>query len=403
LSVSWFIARRYLQSQRRSRFLSFITLFAVIGIMLGTAALILTLTILAGFEHEIKTKVIEFASHIEVLGFQNLPLKDPALAERRVREKVGGIKAMGAFAAKEGMIRSREAVDGIYLKGVDEAAQSAIPRHRLVAGTFFGAADTAKHPIVLGKRLADRLNVGLGEKVVVFALPSGSGAKAKAMQFAVTGIYESGMAEFDDIYAYTKLPLAQNLFQLGDDVTGYDIMVDDVGRIDSAARQIQEVLDYPHFARTVFQRYHGLFSWVELQKKLSPVLLSLIMVVAVVNIIGTLLMFALEKTREIGILKSIGAGPAVIRRIFILQGLGISCAGILLGNALAWGLAFTQSRFHLFSLPSEIYYMASVPILLNPLNFLLVSAAALVLSMLAVLLPARAIAALDPVTALRFG
>jgi lipoprotein-releasing system permease protein len=403
LTVSWFIARRYLRSARRSRFLSFITLIAVVGIMLGTAALILTLTILAGFEHEIKSKVIEFTSHIEVQGFQNLPLKDPALSVRRVKEKVGGITAMAPFAAKEGMIRSRDGVDGIYLKGIDPSEPGAAPRHRLVAGTFLGGADTARRPIVLGKRLADRLNVGMGGRVVVFALPAAGGAKAKAMQFTITGLYESGMAEFDDIYSYTTIALAQDLFQLGGDVTGYDVMVADVDKSDSTARRIQEVLDYPHYARTVFQRYHGLFAWVELQKKLSPVLLSLIMIVAIINIIGTLLMFALEKTRDIGILKSVGAGPAVIRRIFVLQGLGISAAGIILGDGLAWVLAKLQLSFHLFSLPSEIYYMASVPILLNPVNFFLVSAAAFVLAMLAVLLPARAIAALDPVTAMRFG
>jgi len=225
----------------------------------------------------------------------------------------------------------------------------------------------------------------------------------RAMQFQLAGIYESGMAEFDDIYAYTTLRNAQKLFRLEDDVTGFDVLVNDITKVDEVANQIESLLGSPHFARTVFQLYRNLFSWVELQKKLSPLLLSLITVVATVNMIGTILMFVLEKTRAVAILKSLGAGPSIIRRIFILQGLSIAVGGVVLGNLLAFIFCWIQLNFRILSLPSDVYYMSSVPILLQPANFLLVSGVALVMSFVTTLLPSVAAARLDPVVALRFG
>lgn len=402
MSIEYFIAKRYLQSEHRRGFLSFITNIAILGVTLGTAALIITLSVLDGFEREIKNKVVEFTAHIQVQGFQGLPLGDYRASMERVTKEIPGVQSISPFAAKEGMIRSREGVDGIYLKGVDPARDVVTPTYHLVAGRFISDAGTARE-IVIGKKLALRLNAQIGDNIVVFALPRGEQAKPKAMQFQLAGIYESGMAEFDDIYAYTRLRDAQTLFQIGDDITGYDLLVKDITHVDAVAGQVQELLGYPHFARTVFQQYHNLFSWVELQKKMSPILLSLIIIVATINIIGTILMFVLEKTRSIGILKSLGASPKLIGKIFILQGLGIASVGIVLGNLLAFSFCSIQMKFGFFSLPSEIYYMNTVPILMKPENFLLVTIVAYMLCLLTTVLPSRAAARMNPVTALKFG
>ncbi len=405
MSTSWFIAKRYFQAQRRAGFLSFLTVITVIGVTLGTAALIITLSVLDGFEKQIKEKVVDFTSHIEVRGFQNKPLAGYRTTVARVKKEIPGVKSITPFAAREGMIRAAGGVDGIFLKGIDPAAEVLSPHHLIVAGRSLGQSPGAAPEIVLGKRLADRLDVSVGNRVVVFALPqdpSMPGGQPRAMQFSVVGLYESGMAEFDEVYAYTDLPHAQKLFQLGDDVTGYDVLVTDLAQVESIAARIQSLLEYPHYARTVFQLYRNLFSWVELQKKLSPVLLSLIILVAAANIIGTMLMFILEKTTAIGILKSIGAGPRLISRIFTLQGMAIGLAGITLGNALALLFCWLQSQFKIISLPSDIYYMSSVPILLSPANFALVSAVAFVLCLVTSVAPARAAAHLDTVAAIRF-
>jgi lipoprotein-releasing system permease protein len=405
VSVSWYIAKRYLLSHRKVRFLSFITSFAILGVMLGTAALIITLSIVDGFEREIKEKVIAFTSHIDVVGFQNQPLRHPRVSVERATKAIPDIRSIAPYAAKEGMIRFHDAVDGIYLKGIDPSLDGVASRQRLVAGSFLSRGPAAGPELVIGAKLARRINAGVGDRVVIFALPAqtGSGSQPRAMQFRIVGTYESGMSEFDDIYAFTRLEEAQRLFQLDSNVTGYDVLVTDLNRVDAVAVKLQDLLGYPHYPRTVFDLYRNLFSWVELQKKLSPILLSLIILVATINIIGTLLMFVLEKTSAIAILQSLGAAPSFIRKLFILQGLAIAGVGVALGNLLAFAFCWSQLHFHYFSLPADIYYMNSVPILLKPENFLLVTVIALGLCFVTTLIPARAAARLKAVEAFRFG
>jgi lipoprotein-releasing system permease protein len=402
--VAWFIAQRYFRSQRRTRFLSFITTIAVIGVAMGTAALILTVSILDGFEREIKGKVIDFSAHIQIQGYQNGLLPHPNESRERVRTQVPGVRVMVPFVSREGMVQSRDGVDGVFLKGVSAGADALTPARYVVRGGFLSAARDGASQVVIGEKLAVRLNVGVGDRLVIYGLPGSSRSlQPRAKQFAVCGVYESGMSEYDDVYAYTDLASAQALFQTGDAVTGYDVLVDDLAKVELTAHEIEELLGYPHYARSVFQLYRNLFSWVDLQKQLSPLLLSLIIIVATVNIIGTLLMFVLEKMRAIGILKSLGAGPTLIRRIFILQGLSIAVIGIVLGNLIALALLLVQREFRVFSLPADIYYMNTVPVVLSPANFVLVSAVAFVLCLVTTLLPSRAAAKMDPVNALRFG
>ncbi|MGA2622842.1 MAG: ABC transporter permease [Bacteroidota bacterium] len=405
MSFEWFIAKRYLQAHRRSGFLSFISSFAIAGITLGTAALIITLSVLAGFEREIKEKVIGFTAHIQVFGLQNKPLTGYQRSIEEVKSKLPGIKGISPYVAKEAMIRSKEAVDGVFLKGIDPAVDVTSIRKYLVMGRCVSGESGDMHEIVIGKKLADKLNVALGDKLVVFGLPAGDtqSIQPRAMQFRLVGIYESGMAEYDDIYAYTDLRSAQQIFQLGDKISGYDVLVNDLTSVDENAKQLQELLGYPHYARTVFETYRNLFSWVDLQKKMSPVLMALIVIVAAVNVIGTLLMFVLERTQAIGILKSLGAGPGHIQRIFWMQGMAIAVLGIVAGNIVAFVLCWLQLRFRLLSLPSDIYFMNSVPMMLKAENFVLVSTVVLLLTMVTTILPSRSAAKLDTIAALRFG
>jgi lipoprotein-releasing system permease protein len=222
------------------------------------------------------------------------------------------------------------------------------------------------------------------------------------MQFQVVGIYESGMAEYDDVYAFTHLRDAQILFQIVDAVSGYDVMLTRVDSAASVADQAQDLLGYPHYGRTVFETYRNLFSWIELQKEPIPIILGLIIIVATVNIIGTLLMMVLDKTREIGVLAAMGATRGGIARVFLRQGLTIAFLGTGAGNLLAFALCFIQLQFRVLSLPSDIYFMTSVPILLRWEDFALVTALTIGLCLLSALIPARLAARLSPVQAIRF-
>jgi lipoprotein-releasing system permease protein len=405
VSYEWFIARRYLTAHRRSGILSFISFFTIAGIALGTAALIITLSILSGFEKEIQEKAVGFTSHIQVQGYRNKLLPEYRNALRRMRQEVDGIKTVSPFVSREAMIRLKGEVDGIFLKGIDIATDASIVSHHIVEGTFLAGGNGAGPQLVIGRKLATRLNAAPGDRVVVFGLPGepGSSLQPRAMAFTLAGFYETGMAEYDDIYAYASMGDVQKLLQIGDAITGYDIVVADLTSVDDVAGRIQELLGYPHFTRTVFQQYRNLFSWVELQKKLSPILLTLIMIVATMNMIGTILMVVLDKAAAIGILRTLGSARSAIGRIFLLQGMVMAGAGVVLGNVVAFFLLILQLQYRIISIPSDIYYMSSIPVLLKPGNFIYVSLLTILLCLLTSIIPSRAAARVDAIQTLRFG
>ncbi|HEX9006341.1 MAG TPA: ABC transporter permease, partial [Bacteroidota bacterium] len=399
-----FIARRYLRSRANSGFFSFITAIAILGVALGSAALIIALTVLGGFEREITEKVVGFTSQVQVLAFQNQPLRNPERSIRMMLDSIPAVRSASPFVAREALIRSKEGIDGVLLKGIDPFNDNSTTRRYVVAGAYDLLREPGATPrLVLGRKLAQRLGLAIGDRATVFGIGSFlSDGQARVMQFRVSGIYESGMTEYDDAYAFTDLSDAQSLFQLGDAVSGYDLMLSSADSAGAVADEVQDLLGYPHYGRTVFQTYRNLFSWIELQKKPIPVILGLIIIVATVNIIGTLLMMVLDKARDIGILRALGATRWGITRIFLRQGLTIALLGTGLGNAIAFALCYAQRELRFFSLPSDIYFMTSVPILLRPENFLLVSLIAVSLCMFSSLLPARLAARVQPVTAIRF-
>jgi lipoprotein-releasing system permease protein len=404
MTYTAFIAQRYLRSRRNQGFVSFVTAIATLGVTLGTATLIVALAVLGGFEKEITEKVIGFTSHVQIVGFQNQPLKDPEGSMALMEERFPVIQSIAPFVSREVLIRSREDVDGVYLKGIDPARDNSIIPRYMVAGAYDLSREVGGVPhLVIGRKLAAKLALDVGDKATIFGLSRGfAQTTPRIMQFRIVGIYESGMAEYDDVYAFTNLQDAQILFQLPDEVSGYDILLRSLDKAQAVADSATGLLGYPHYGRTVFENYRNLFSWIELQKKPVPIILFLIILVATVNIIGTLLMLVLDKVREIGVLRSLGATRWGISSIFLRQGLTIAVTGTLLGNVVALTLCLAQLEFRFFSLPSDIYFMNAVPILLRPEYFLVVSAVTIFLCLLTALVPARLASKLNPVTAIRF-
>lgn len=404
MSFSSFIASRYLRSRGDNGFTSFITSIAILGVALGTAALIIALSVLGGFEREITLKVIGFTSHVQVQGYQGLPLPNHERTVSIIEDSIPGVRSVGPYVSREALIRSSESVDGILLKGVDPVRNVASIDKYIVEGEYKVDRRAGSLPnLVLGKKLASKLALGVGDKATVFGMGRGSDmTQVRARQFLISGIYESGMAEYDDVYAFTSLADAQIVFQIGDNVTGYDILLTDVDSAGSVASRIPDLLGYPHFGRTIFQNYRNLFTWIELQKKPVPIILGLIIIVATVNIIGTLLMMVLEKTREVGVLMAMGATRWGIQKVFLRQGLTIALTGTFIGNLLAFGLCYLQFEFKVLSLPSDIYFMSSVPVLLEWEYFAVVSAISITLSLVSAMVPARLASRLSPVNAIRF-
>lgn len=406
MRFSLFVARRYLRSRHHRGFISFITGIAIIGVALGVATLIITLSILRGFERTIKDNVVSFTAHMQLFGFSNLPLQNPEFAVQRVKERFPEVREIAPYVAREALIRSSVDIDGIILKGVDPENDISAARYRLAGGVYdLKERGGSIQPIILGKRLAEKLETVVGDTVLVFALGglTISMAETRVMAFEVVGTFDTGMAEYDASYAYVPLASTQRLFQFGRAISGFDILVHDLARLDALSEEIPSDLGYPYYARTMYQMYRNLFAWVDLQKKPVPIILGLIIVVATVNIIGTLLMMVMEKSMDIGVLRTLGADRRTIKNVFLLQGMIIGVVGTLIGNLLGYLLVLVEMEYKLISLPSAIYYMSSVPIELSALNFYLVSAVALVLCFFSSVVPARIASGLDPVRLFKFG
>ncbi len=403
--VSLFIAYRYLRSGHNRGFISFITFIAIVGVTLGVASLIITLSILDGFEKTIKQNVVSFTADMQLFGFSNQLLPNPDRTMKTVLEHYPEITAIAPYVTREAMIRCDQGIQGIVVKGVDPSNDISAAKTKIVDGTYdLDERESGIQTCILGKRLAEQLGASVGSRVLLYGLGGTtiSLSQARIMQMEVRGIYETGMAEFDGSYVYVNMRNAQRLFQIGNTVSGFDILVSDLNRLETLAHDIPADLGYPFYAQTMYRMHRNLFTWVELQKKPIPIILGLIIIVATVNIIGTLLMMVMEKSAEIGVLRTLGLDRKRLTQIFLLQGMLIGVVGTLLGNLIAFGICWLELRYRFFPLPSGIYFMTHVPIDLSVFNFVVVSGSALLMCFFSSMIPARFASTLDPIKTLRF-
>ena len=403
--LPFFISKKYTLSKKDSKFITFISTISVVGIALGVATLIIALSILGGFANTLTTKVMDFDSHIEINSYQTI-LPDYHFVLPELKNKLDkSVISINPYVSKLAIISSGKIKDGVNIKGIRTNDKWDGLRRNLVEG-ILDFTDSELPSIVIGKKLANKLFLKIGSKVTLFGL---SADKIPSIEnppnierFVVTGIFESGMAQYDDLNAYVGLKSAQELFSLGDNITGYDIKVKNISSIDSLTTYLSNTLSYPNNVKSIYQLHRNIFTWIELQKKPIPIILALIIIVAAFNIVGTLLMIVLEKTRSIGILKSLGAKKKQIISIFLYQGIFLALIGIIIGNILAYILSFLQLHFHLISIPSSVYMMSTVPILLTVNTFLLVSGITFVLCIFASVVPSFIAAKINPINAIRF-
>ena len=376
--------------------------------MLGTAALIITLAILSGFEKTLTNNVVGFTSDIEISSYGNRPLPDYPGTSRFLRQRVPEIRSLTPFVEHEAILRSPGGVAGIVVRGIPPADTTVLAMKRITSGQSLEqhSSDTID-PIVISSGLAKELRTGIGKNISAIRfterLRSRDDILANLHRFHIVGTFETGMTQYDDMLAYTTLSAAQafNHFD-ATQVSGYDVRTPTIESSIPIASKLNRILFYPYVARSVYDVYPTIFAWIDLQKKPAPIILGLIILVAAFNIVSTLLLIVIEKTRSIGVLKSLGASTGEIARIFITQGMTIAIVGTLLGDALGLTLSALEAHFHFFKLRSDIYFMTSVPISIEWQHYAIVSAIALLLALSATLIPARIAAKMQPLHALQF-
>lgn len=411
--LEWYIARRYLASRRKGRFLSLITLIAIGGIFLGVTALITVTAVMTGLQRDLQEKILGTNPHVYVFEEgQGFRLGQWPLLLSRVRE-VPAVTAADPFVMTQVVIvpTGGEYAQFGTLYGVDlesDGPPMTTIHEQLRAGELTLAPTESGRPgLLVGRRLASRMGLLPGTLVTIVA---GENIKKSPLgdimpvtrEYEVTGIFTTGMYEYDSQNLYTTLGAAQDLLDLpADVVSGIAVNVKDAWRAGEVGDAISERLGFPYYTQDWMALNQSLFSALKLEKLAMAVILSLIILVAAFNIISTLIMVVTDKTREIGILKSMGLTDRRVLRLFIMQGLTIGLVGTALGTLGGLGLVWFLDRYKLISLPGDVYLVDSLPLALNPSDLVLIMATSVLIAFAATIYPARQAARLQPVEAIR--
>ena len=414
-----FIGLRYLKAKRKSTFISIITFISTAGVALGVMALIVVLAVMTGFEEDLKDKILGTNAHV-VVTHNGTPMED----YQQVMAKLKGFKGVLAatpFIYNQVMLSSGKNVSGVVLRGIDVRTDRQVTKlsKSIVEGSLdqldpaMGSGFDAKPGLVVGKELAKHLGLLVGDTVNVIS-PMGNitplGMMPRMKPFRVVGIFNTGMFEYDSTLAYISLAQAQAFFDLGDTVTGIQLKVDDVYHTGELVRAINQTMAPEYYARDWMQMNRNILFALKTEKMVMFIILTLIVLVAAFGIASTLFMVVMEKTRDIAILKSMGATGLSIMKIFVLEGLIIGVIGTILGVASGLLIALNLepiinviekvTGLNFFS--KDVYYLDHFPSLVVPSDVVLISVTAVLISFIATLYPAWQASRMLPAEALRY-
>ena len=407
-----FIGLRYTRAKRRNHFISFISLISMLGMGLGVMALIVVLSVMNGFQKEIRERMLGASPHLEVVADGGRMYDWTAVLDRVAQHPQ--VAAAAPYVAGQGMLSFGQSVQGVMVRGIDPARETAITElsGKIKVGAL-GDLRPGEFNIVLGSDLARALGVRMSEKVMLIA-PQGqitpAGMMPRLKQFRVAGIFEIGMAPYDSSLALIQMNDAQKLFLLGDAVTGISSKLHDIDIAPRVAQELQSELPPELYANDWTHQNSNYFKAVQMEKRMMFIILSLIVAVAAFNIVSTLVMAVTDKQADIAILRTLGASPRSIMKIFIVQGVIIgvigTLSGCLGGIALALNLdvviPFIEQSLGVQFLAKDVYYITELPSDLRYSEVALIAAMSFLISLLATLYPSYRASKTQPAEALRY-
>jgi|WetSurMetagenome_2_1015567.scaffolds.fasta_scaffold03354_6 lipoprotein-releasing system permease protein len=409
LPYQLFIAIRYLRSKKKHKGISFNTAISIGGVAVGVMALLVVLSVMSGFHEDLQKKILGANSHAVVVSYKG-PIKDyNAVIEKVMTDE--RVVSAAPFAMGQALISSGKNAHGIFVKGVDlEAGRKTT---EILNNIKFGKLPdpSAKEGpdevpwIMLGNELAGMLGVFSGDTINIIS-PMGEigplGMMPKMKQFRVAAVFEMGMFEYDANLAIMSIKSAQDFYKYGDAVSGVELKIKDVYEAPEVRMALNKKLGPPYFVKDWQMLNKNLFSALKLEKFAMFVVVLLIILVASFNIVSTLMMNVMEKQKEIAILKSMGAGNRGIMMIFMSQGLFIGLVGTAIGLVCATVLCYVLTTYQLIELPASVYYLKTLPVKANVLDFIVVSVSAITISFLSTIYPSYYAARLNPVEPLRY-
>ncbi|MHB8095856.1 MAG: lipoprotein-releasing ABC transporter permease subunit [Candidatus Aminicenantales bacterium] len=399
-----FVAKRYLTAKRKQAFISVITLISILGITIGVMALVIAIALITGFQEDVQDKILGASAHIMVSDLSGDGLKDYESLARTIAE-LDGVASVTPVVYGQALITGPSRSSGALFKGIDFEAEkgSASWLRKLESGRI--PEGEFKDGILLGRELAFNIGAGPGDFITVLTSASRLsplGLFPKTKKFRVAGIFNTGLYEFDSSTVLAPLGPAQKFLGLEAKVTYLQVRLDDIFAASRIAERIKESLPPVAYTTTWMELNKSLFSALKLEKNIMFLTIALIVFVAALNIIATLILMVMEKTRDIGILIAMGATATNIRRIFFYQGALIGITGTTLGVGLGLVWCWLANTFRLIRIPVDIYQISFVPFRLKGLDLLLIIGVSLAISLLSTLFPSHRAARTDPVVALKY-
>ncbi len=406
-----FIARRYLKAQRKGVFTALTTLIGVAGVSIGVAALLTTLSVMNGFQADIRRKVVGAQSHLTIAASMDPARRAKAEAALDARPSV---VARAPFALGQAIMTYEGRSTGVVVKGIEPALEFKVNalEKAVTEGTWAGLDAKNVHEgkpvagIVLGEELAKNLGAWIGDTVVVISpqgLESPMGLIPAMKRFKVVAVIKTGYYEYDASTAYCLLSEASAFFKTPGGLSGYQAKLSSLDLAEDEAVALRAALGWDFVVRSFNDMNRTLFAALKLEKAVMFLILVLIILVASFNIASNLILLGTEKLRDIGILRAMGATPSMVRRIFLWEGLLIGGFGTLLGLALGLTLCWVIHRYPIVELPADIYYLSRVPVEVDPVDFAAVALSGFLLSLAATVYPAWRASRIDPIEAIHYG
>jgi lipoprotein-releasing system permease protein len=397
MNFPFYLSTRYLRTAQKGSFTRVAGVLSVAGLSVGISALLITLFILNGFEKVISKKIADFDGHIRVKHYLNYPIPSEILEMDSILFHYKETVSQSRFIQKPALLRKGKVAEGIIVEGIEPDRVEFI-NDILVSGRN----DISGNQIVIGERLANQVNISIGDKIVLFDLATLNGSNKRLKQFVVAGFFHSGMLEYDNHMIYMNLEQADRLFHMNEKVSGQILRLSEAKWANELSEFLKKDLAYPYMVMTWKEKNRSLFKWMDIQRWPILFIFSLIAMVGLVNIISALAMIVLDKTRQIGILKSLGVSHTGLRQLFLFYGFMIGLAGAIIGSFLALILAWMQNNFKIITLPEDIYFMDFIPMDVSIFDVFSIAIISIVCAIFAAIWPTVRAERIEPADALRY-